>query len=95
MQDVIEKLSGMEEDDMEEMDEALIQQIQLFNVALKQEDGEPVTESEISFLGEPNEYNAYTTNPCFLKNIYRTLTESGPPTWPDNLGIKISSSSEI
>ena len=59
MQDVIEKLSGMEEDDMEEMDEALIQQIQLFNVALKQEDGEPVTESEISFLGEPNEYNAY------------------------------------
>ena len=56
MQDVIEKLSGMDEDDMEEMDEALIQQIQLFNVALKQEDGEPVTESEISFLGESNKY---------------------------------------
>ena len=56
MQDVIEKLSGMEEDDMEEMDEALIQQIQLFNVTLKQEDGEPVTESEISFLGESNKY---------------------------------------
>ena len=63
MQDVIEKLSGMEEDDMEEMDEALIQQIQLFNVALKQEDGEPVTESEISFLGQPNEYTTHTYQP--------------------------------
>ena len=51
MESVIEKLSALDEDDLEEIDEALLQQIQLFNVALKQEDGEPVTESEISFLG--------------------------------------------
>ncbi len=32
--------------------ESLIQQVQLYNVALKQEDGEPVTEEEISHLDE-------------------------------------------
>ncbi len=32
--------------------EGLLQQIQLYNVALKQEDGEPVTEDEISHLDE-------------------------------------------
>ena len=52
MENIIEKLSSVEEDDLEEIDESLLQQIQLFNVALKQEDGEPVTEEEISFLDE-------------------------------------------
>ena len=57
MESVIEKLSALDEDDLEEIDEALLQQIQLFNVALKQEDGEPVTESEISFLGTIASWN--------------------------------------
>ena len=53
MENIIEKLSkDINEDELEEMDENLLQQIQLFNVALKQEDGEPVTEEEISFLDE-------------------------------------------
>ena len=33
-------------------DDCIMQQIQLYNVALKQEDGEPVTEEEISYLDE-------------------------------------------
>ena len=39
-------------DTAEGVDSTLMQQVQLYNVALKQEDGEPVTEEEviISFL---------------------------------------------
>ena len=36
----------------EDIDEGLMQQIQLYNVALKQEDSEPVTEDDISYLDE-------------------------------------------
>ena len=52
MEKIIETLSGIDENDIEEMEESLLTQIQLFNVALKQEDGEPVTEEEISYLDE-------------------------------------------
>ena len=34
-------------DTAEGMDSTLMQQVQLYNVALKQEDGEPVTEEEV------------------------------------------------
>ena len=50
MKDVCGKFLLEEEE--EERDEGLMQQIQLYNVALKQEDGEPVTEDEISYLDE-------------------------------------------
>eukprot|EP00095_Tigriopus_kingsejongensis_P007677 maker-scaffold156_size297567-snap-gene-1.36 protein:Tk07677 transcript:maker-scaffold156_size297567-snap-gene-1.36-mRNA-1 annotation:"fh1 fh2 domain-containing protein 3-like" len=36
----------------EETTDTMMQQIQLYNVAIKQEDGEPVTEDEISYLDE-------------------------------------------
>ena len=52
MEKIIETLSSIDENDIEEMEESLLTQIQLFNVALKQEDGEPVTEEEISYLDE-------------------------------------------
>ena len=52
MEKIIETLSDIDENDIEEMEESLLTQIQLFNVALKQEDGEPVTAEEISFLDE-------------------------------------------
>ena len=50
MEEVIETVTAS--DVSEDIDEGLMQQIQLYNVALKQEDGEPVTEDEISYLDE-------------------------------------------
>lgn len=50
MEEVIETVTASEISD--DTDEGLMQQIQLYNVALKQEDGEPVTEDEISYLDE-------------------------------------------
>ena len=52
MEKIIDTLSSIDENDIEDMEESLLTQIQLFNVALKQEDGEPVTEFEISYLDE-------------------------------------------
>ena len=37
-------------DTAEGVDSTLMQQVQLYNVALKQEDGEPVTEEEVRFF---------------------------------------------
>ena len=50
MTSIIESLTSL--DSAEGMDSSLMQQVQLYNVALKQEDGEPVTEDEISYLDE-------------------------------------------
>ena len=47
MQSICQQIS-----DSPATDEGMLQQIQLYNVALKQEDGEPVTEEEISYLDE-------------------------------------------
>jgi hypothetical protein len=48
MEDIIEAVTSSEV--TEDIDEGLMQQIQLYNVALKQEDSEPVTEDDISYL---------------------------------------------
>jgi len=50
MEDVIECVSSL--NISENMDEGLLQQVQLYNVSLKQEDGEPVTEDDIKYLDE-------------------------------------------
>ena len=52
MEKVIDAISKLDENEIDDMEESLLTQIQLFNVALKQEDGEPVTEEEISYLDE-------------------------------------------
>ena len=50
MEDIIVAVTSSEVS--EDIDEGLMQQIQLYNVALKQEDSEPVTEDDISYLDE-------------------------------------------
>ena len=50
MSNIIESLTNL--DAAEGVDGGLMQQVQLYNVAMKQEDGEPVTEEEISYLDE-------------------------------------------
>ena len=57
MESVLEGLT-----DWSECDSSLIQQIQLYNVALKQEDGEPVNEEEISHLDEEATENGLRTS---------------------------------
>lgn len=52
----------------DETSDSLMQQIQLYAVALKQEDGEPVTEEEISYLDED------TSESC-LRTSLRTKSE--------------------
>ncbi|XP_040573473.1 uncharacterized protein Fhos isoform X2 [Lepeophtheirus salmonis] len=47
IEDVFERMSNKSS-----RDHGIMEQIQLFNVAIKQEDGEPVTEDEISFIEE-------------------------------------------
>jgi hypothetical protein len=47
---------------MDEENVLLLQQIQLYNVALKQEDGEPVTEEDISYLDEDTTENGLRTS---------------------------------
>ena len=47
---IVEGITSL--DSAEGVDSGLMQQVQLYNVALKQEDGEPVTEEEISYLDE-------------------------------------------
>lgn len=51
MEDVIECVTSSL-DTSENTDEGLLQQVQLYNVSLKQEDGEPVTEDDIKYLDE-------------------------------------------
>ena len=50
MSSIIDSLTNL--DAAEGVDGGLMQQVQLYNVAMKQEDGEPVTEEEISYLDE-------------------------------------------
>lgn len=50
MEGVIESVISL--DVSESVNEGLIQQVQLYNVSLKQEDGEPVTEEDIKYLDE-------------------------------------------
>ena len=50
MSSIVEGITSL--DSAEGVDSGLMQQVQLYNVALKQEDGEPVTEEEISYLDE-------------------------------------------
>ena len=50
MSSIIDSLTNL--DAAEGVDGGLMQQVQLYNVAMKQEDGEPVTEDEISYLDE-------------------------------------------
>ena len=50
MSNIVEGITSL--DTAEGVDSGLMQQVQLYNVALKQEDGGPVTEEEISYLDE-------------------------------------------
>ena len=61
-------------DTAEGVDSTLMQQVQLYNVALKQEDGEPVTEEEvmISFLCV-SEINVAIHATYFIFIFYRFL----------------------
>jgi hypothetical protein len=51
MEDVIECVTSSW-DISDNTEEGLLQQVQLYNVSLKQEDGEPVTEDDIKYLDE-------------------------------------------